>query len=1462
MNRILKSSLAVCLCLMWAATALADQGPPVKITLLGDPRGVADGETFKGTLEILTGADVELTDFRFESTNWRIITLDVASEMFMNKGGRLEIPFEVQALADAGQLVFKFDYEGYTVTETLNLTQKHFERMNGAGATRQVPTGSEPVRNPKLQSAEPMADKPVERNNGQPDPEDQENADKRTINVNGRFIYQRSDGVTMGADGVTVRIYDSDTFFDDHLATVVTDAQGYYSTNINTSDAGESNPDLYVNFESANGEVEVEDATWEINYTWETGVWNNFSGSTLNVGWLEPSSESEHPALHICTNITRTWRWLLEHEGYDTPATDVQWPDGSSGAWYVGFFEEIHISSGRQWNEGTHTHEYGHHWVENYADSVAPDYCNGVCDDDDCGHCAWCWETDHDAFAEGFPSWMADVVTRSYAGDYGRAPLSPRSQESLRTCGEDESWDNPLTTEGFLGALMRDIEDSGNDDHAHYPGFADVMSYGTNEIFDVVDFDQPTTPLGFLNAFKARYPSSREALWETGKNCGYQIDLTAPGAPTGMTSSHSTSGDSPDPTISFSWTTPYDDASGIQGYGIWLKGSTGMPSAVMDIDDVNSYTTESLAPGTYYFNLRALDRQGRWSATFGSYGPVTIRAAEPSDLTFRTITGWEYPLVPRNNATATGGAATVSPVLDGNTSTTHWNVRGINQGESATSVGFQTRLYVDDVYRYWWSWNPVGAGIGFFGINGGPFVVYGGRHTFEARFDATDQVSEVDELNNFWAHQFIWTPWQLSPNVPVTRVTPPKLTGGWSSVVGQSTYYNCDGLAPDPSGWWNAIAVRAVANDDDYDIRLHVATTGSENGFGANQGFSSRAAGCLDAVLYNKNVTSDDYNGGVLNWGDDVGNYVAEHVTSSSFAFGDSTDLAIPANDYIVLREFYVAPDDVGPVSITVDIDPADGPLYVQWLDEFFETGTLSSYNAQSITDPVTGRARLDFTVTESGFNCLVMYRDPKDGGAAMTAAVEIQLTPPDYRPEWTVAGWHSPLVPHPVFDGTSALVTLPDTLHGNVASTYLNLAVRNDSPTGSALLNRAFLDGVYKWWMTWSAFPGNGLSRYNWNAGWTVRGGRHTVDMRLDPLNTVEEIWEDNNIYGEQYVWSPLDLAAGSQVSRSTPPDRVGGWDEITSGETLWFNCDGLRIPTRTHWWQAAAVMPGAGTNVDMRLHPRLVGAKDGFGPNMAFSGWGPESSDFSVINYNFGASVGYDVGVLKLSGSGGYTADHAGADLLGTDPAGESAVYNIPAGAIVNLHEVQITTPGFAVHLIDDGGGVDWGISLMPSDVEFMSKSDALASAWDNAPGQREELNDVAILSPGYHCLVVWKAMTDDLSKSGNYHLVFGSGVSDVPDQTVPQVTALRNAYPNPFNPLTTIVFDLAKATRTEIAIYDLKGSLVRTLKSESLGVGRYEVVWNGTDNHGQRVASGVYMARMRAGDYQQMKKLMLVK
>ncbi|MDH3215505.1 MAG: T9SS type A sorting domain-containing protein [Candidatus Krumholzibacteria bacterium] len=91
---------------------------------------------------------------------------------------------------------------------------------------------------------------------------------------------------------------------------------------------------------------------------------------------------------------------------------------------------------------------------------------------------------------------------------------------------------------------------------------------------------------------------------------------------------------------------------------------------------------------------------------------------------------------------------------------------------------------------------------------------------------------------------------------------------------------------------------------------------------------------------------------------------------------------------------------------------------------------------------------------------------------------------------------------------------------------------------------------------------------------------------------------------------------------------------------------------------------------------------------------------------------------------------------------------------------------------------------------------------------------------------------------------------------------VTSLSMARPNPFNPSTTIAYTVMKRGHTEILIYDVSGRRVRTLVSRVSAVGTHEVVWDGRDDSGRRVASGVYLYRLRAGDVVDTKKMVLLK
>jgi hypothetical protein len=93
------------------------------------------------------------------------------------------------------------------------------------------------------------------------------------------------------------------------------------------------------------------------------------------------------------------------------------------------------------------------------------------------------------------------------------------------------------------------------------------------------------------------------------------------------------------------------------------------------------------------------------------------------------------------------------------------------------------------------------------------------------------------------------------------------------------------------------------------------------------------------------------------------------------------------------------------------------------------------------------------------------------------------------------------------------------------------------------------------------------------------------------------------------------------------------------------------------------------------------------------------------------------------------------------------------------------------------------------------------------------------------------------------------------------IPAVSSLGQNHPNPFNPATTIVYEVAEAGAVRIEIYDVTGSLVRRLVDEPRGVGRHTVTWDGRDASGNGVHSGVYFCRMSAPGYTSPARKMLL-
>lgn len=93
------------------------------------------------------------------------------------------------------------------------------------------------------------------------------------------------------------------------------------------------------------------------------------------------------------------------------------------------------------------------------------------------------------------------------------------------------------------------------------------------------------------------------------------------------------------------------------------------------------------------------------------------------------------------------------------------------------------------------------------------------------------------------------------------------------------------------------------------------------------------------------------------------------------------------------------------------------------------------------------------------------------------------------------------------------------------------------------------------------------------------------------------------------------------------------------------------------------------------------------------------------------------------------------------------------------------------------------------------------------------------------------------------------------------VPESSALLQNYPNPFNPGTTIHYVIAQEEHVVLSIWNLTGQLVRQLVRETQAPGHYSVIWDGRDEAGRLVANGVYLYRIRAGEFQASRKMVLI-
>ncbi len=222
-----------------------------------------------------------------------------------------------------------------------------------------------------------------------------------------------------------------------------------------------------------------------------------------------------------------------------------------------------------------------------------------------------------------------------------------------------------------------------------------------------------------------------------------------------------------------------------------------------------------------------------------------------------------------------------------------------------------------------------------------------------------------------------------------------------------------------------------------------------------------------------------------------------------------------------------------------------------------------------------------------------------------------------------------------------------------------------------------------------------------------------------------------------------------------------------------------------------------------------------------------------------------------------------------------GNNTSANVPLTLCIICDPIGVELQSFSATTTDDGVFVEWSVA---SEINHAGYNVYRASAAD---GEYFRINDTMIgLDPGSSSLeekryeyldadaralpVYYKL--EDISLDGQ-HEWFGpvqaSVASDVQGATVkPLEFDLTENYPNPFNPTTTIGFSLPVKSEMRLEIYDIKGTRIRTLVNGEHLAGIFDVTWDGRNDVGEYVTSGIYLYRMSAGDFTKTGRMTLLK
>jgi len=381
-------------------------------------------------------------------------------------------------------------------------------------------------------------------------------------------------------------------------------------------------------------------------------------------------------------------------------------------------------------------------------------------------------------------------------------------------------------------------------------------------------------------------------------------------------------------------------------------------------------------------------------------------------------------------------------------------------------------------------------------------------------------------------------------------------------------------------------------------------------------------------------------------------------------------------------------------------------------------------------------------------------------------------------------------------------------------------------------------------------AGPGVGAFLYRFDRGWNFLSSYQQPVTH--PQGFVDLVFNGSMLYGAignlLIEIDPISgLATGTNIT--TPVSNIRAATANPATGDFWV-CD---------TWQTIYVLDHSGILLNQFPY---TGASIG---GLAWDQWSP-GGPFVWFWIADGPPEGPNCTAVQLSANSGVMT---GVSFVGFEMNGDPSQNDQPAGAAVAVIDSQVTFLGLQSSNFQPGDGHDfvvgYSLGMAPHNWLRMSHNSGSVMPWT---ADSVEIKIFGFAGAGNDTLHSAKIIVDTNNPyfpTGVVPVTVGVsplvGTSD-PSRQVAGTFALLPNYPNPFNSMTAISYQLSAVSHVELVIYNILGQKVKTLVRRKQVAGEYLIRWDGRDDAGQEVASGVYIYGLKAGGMVMSRKMLLVK